>query len=234
MDEESLFRDIHRHLLHRAKEADAVDTEATLAERFNVSRYRVRRVLDKLAQLGVVARAQKRGVTVLPPDPKLMAENIEEQISASSVDVRELLEARERTEGDLLALSIRRLTPVLFGRLEEKVPQMQNCVEFHAAVLKLHAALHREIIESCGNRILTAYALALLGFIEKLFAEQAHFDHELVSRLVSGNARLVTALKAEDIAAARESLKEVLEAEAEAVLEAERRLAAEEAGAASS
>ena len=163
MDEESLFRDIHRHLLHRAKEADAVDTEATLAERFNVSRYRVRRVLDKLAQLGVVARAQ-----------------------------------------------------------------------FHAAVLKLHAALHREIIESCGNRILTAYALALLGFIEKLFAEQAHFDHELVSRLVSGNARLVTALKAEDIAAARESLKEVLEAEAEAVLEAERRLAAEEAGAASS
>ena len=72
MDEESLFRDIHRHLLRRAKEADAVDTEATLAERFNVSRYRVRRVLDKLAQLGVVARAQKRGVTVLPPDPKLM------------------------------------------------------------------------------------------------------------------------------------------------------------------
>lgn len=39
---------------------------------------------------------------------------------------------------------------------------------------------------------------------------------------------------AEDIAAARESLKEVLEAEAEAVLEAERRLAAEEASNASS
>ena len=49
MDEESLFRDIHNHLIHQAQEGGKMDTEMKLAERFNVSRYRVRRVLDILA-----------------------------------------------------------------------------------------------------------------------------------------------------------------------------------------
>lgn len=43
MDEESLFRDIHNHLIHQAQEGGKMDTEMKLAERFNVSRYRVRR-----------------------------------------------------------------------------------------------------------------------------------------------------------------------------------------------
>ena len=39
MDEESLFRDIHNHLIHQAQEGGKMDTEMKLAERFNVSRY---------------------------------------------------------------------------------------------------------------------------------------------------------------------------------------------------
>ena len=52
MDEESLFRDIHNHLIHQAQEGGKMDTEMKLAERFNVSRYRVRRVLDILTRMG--------------------------------------------------------------------------------------------------------------------------------------------------------------------------------------
>ena len=65
MDEESLFRDIHNHLIHQAQEGGKMDTEMKLAERFNVSRYRVRRVLDILTRMGIIHRAQKRGLTVL-------------------------------------------------------------------------------------------------------------------------------------------------------------------------
>ena len=67
MDEESLFRDIHSHLMLQAREGQKMDTEMKLAERFNVSRYRVRRVLDILSRMGVVHRAQKRGLTLVSP-----------------------------------------------------------------------------------------------------------------------------------------------------------------------
>ena len=39
VDEETLFRDIHKHILRQAKSGGRIDTEAEIAERFNVTRY---------------------------------------------------------------------------------------------------------------------------------------------------------------------------------------------------
>lgn len=35
VDEETLFRDIHKHILRQAKSGGRIDTEAEIAERFN-------------------------------------------------------------------------------------------------------------------------------------------------------------------------------------------------------
>ena len=64
MDEEALFRDIHHHILRQAKAGERIDTETELATRFNVTRYKVRKALSVLSQMGVVDRAPKRGMTV--------------------------------------------------------------------------------------------------------------------------------------------------------------------------
>ena len=40
VDEETLFRDIHKHILRQAKSGGRIDTEAEIAERFNVTRYK--------------------------------------------------------------------------------------------------------------------------------------------------------------------------------------------------
>lgn len=71
MDEEALFRDIHHHILRQAKAGERIDTETELAHRFNVTRYKVRKALSVLSQMGVVDRAPKRGMTVNALGPKI-------------------------------------------------------------------------------------------------------------------------------------------------------------------
>ena len=124
MDEESLFRDIHNHLIHQAQEGGKMDTEMKLAERFNVSRYRVRRVLDILTRMGIIHRAQKRGLTVLDPEPEKLSKNIGSQLTVSGFNAMEDLEARMLIEHAVLELAVKRLTPMTAGRLTEKVGQL--------------------------------------------------------------------------------------------------------------
>ena len=129
MDEESLFRDIHNHLIHQAQEGGKMDTEMKLAERFNVSRYRVRRVLDILTRMGIIHRAQKRGLTVLDPEPEKLSKNIGSQLTVSGFNAMEDLEARMLIEHAVLELAVKRLTPMTAGRLTEKVGQSKYVVK---------------------------------------------------------------------------------------------------------
>lgn len=209
MEEESLFRDIHAHLLRQAQREDAVDTEASLAETFGVSRYRVRRVLDKLEQMGVIERAQKRGVTVVPTNPNLFASNVGALLTVSNFDVHELLEARLRLEEDLVGLTIRRLTPILAGQLAEKAEQMVRCSYFHAAVMRFHVELHRLIAEASGNRVLYGMCVGMISLLEDVFDREPDIEHDVVSNLISADHDLVTALRKEDTEAALTALRTV-------------------------
>ena len=137
MDEESLFRDIHNHLIHQAQEGGKMDTEMKLAERFNVSRYRVRRVLDILTRMGIIHRAQKRGLTVLDPEPEKLSKNIGSQLTVSGFNAMEDLEARMLIEHAVLELAVKRLTPMTAGRLTEKVGQLVGKRAIEAGITKV-------------------------------------------------------------------------------------------------
>ena len=95
MDEEALFRDIHHHILRQAKAGERIDTETELATRFNVTRYKVRKALSVLSQMGVVDRAPKRGMTVNALGPKNLSAQIQVQMDIANFDIREFIEARQ-------------------------------------------------------------------------------------------------------------------------------------------
>lgn len=217
MEEESLFRDIHAHLLRQAQSGSSIDTEASLAEAFGVSRYRVRRVLDKLEQMGVVERAQKRGVTVVPPNPLLFASNVGALLTVSNFDVHEIIEARLRLEEDLVALAVRRLTPILSGQLAEKVDQMMRCADFHGAVLRFHVELHRLIAEGSGNRVLYGMATGIIQLLGDALDNAGAVEHDIVSGIITADRELVEALRREDSEASCAALRRVCRLE-EAVL----------------
>ena len=126
MDEESLFRDIHSHLMLQAREGQKMDTEMKLAERFNVSRYRVRRVLDILSRMGVVHRAQKRGLTLVSPEPEDLSKSIGSQIQSVGFNAMEFSEARDLMESAVLSLTVKRMTPMQLGRLSETFDQLER------------------------------------------------------------------------------------------------------------
>ena len=94
VDEETLFRDIHKHILRQAKSGGRIDTEAEIAERFNVTRYKVRKALSVLSQMGIVDRAPKRGMTVNALGPKNLSSQIQVQMDIANFDIREFIEAR--------------------------------------------------------------------------------------------------------------------------------------------
>ena len=121
MDEEALFRDIHHHILRQAKAGERIDTETELATRFNVTRYKVRKALSVLSQMGVVDRAPKRGMTVNALGPKNLSAQIQVQMDIANFDIREFIEARQLIEVNIIPLAIRRMTPALLGRLEDAI-----------------------------------------------------------------------------------------------------------------
>ena len=108
VDEETLFRDIHKHILRQAKSGGRIDTEAEIAERFNVTRYKVRKALSVLSQMGIVDRAPKRGMTVNALGPKNLSSQIQVQMDIANFDIREFIEARLLIEVNIIPLCVRR------------------------------------------------------------------------------------------------------------------------------
>lgn len=223
MDEESLFRDIHKRLVRQAKDGGKVDTEVQLADHFHVSRYKIRRVLDQLASLGVIDRTQKKGVTLNEPRPEALSANIGMYVTVSGFDIHETIEARETTELELLDLVLKRITPVHLGRLEQCVSRMEGCTDYHAAVLRMHMELHRLFIEGNGNRILFGYADSLLLVTSNFFDSDGHYDHDMVTDLVLYDRAFVQALREQNRVNARQALMKSLHTEGLLVAEANRR-----------
>lgn len=211
MDEESLFRDIHRHLLKQARTGEHIDTELRLADRFNVSRHYVRRALETLTQMGVVTRTQKRGISFTTPEPEQISKQLESKLKVSGFDPRELSEARQLFDTALLSLTTRRIAPASLGILSETLQQMEGCLEFRGAALKLHQRFWEIIFESAGNRVLQVFANSLL--INAMNTLENHMDDltpEWYSDMLSCDREVLQALRQNNLNAAQRVISDWL------------------------
>lgn len=207
MDEDALFRDIHRHLVDQARRGEKMDTETQLAEHFQVSRYRIRKILDQLSQMGVVNRAQKRGMVLSEVTPAVFAHNITEQIEVSAFDVREHYEARLAIEKEILPLAIMRVTPLMLSQMDESLARMKGCLVVDSAALKLHISFQRQIMEACGNRVLAVFALSLLEYWYRLLEQSAeHLDAAFFVDTLESDQQLLKLIKVGDEAGAQKLL----------------------------
>lgn len=167
VDEDTLFRAIHKHILRQAKAGGRIDTEAEIAERFNVTRYKVRKALAVLSQMGIVDRAPKRGMTVNAMGPKHLSSQIQVQMDIANFDIREFIEARLLIEVNIIPLCVRRMTPALLGRLDDAICRIElNAGNTHEAD-RWDREFHLILLESCGNRVLQVFSAALITYFEK-------------------------------------------------------------------
>ena len=191
MDEEALFRDIHHHILRQAKAGERIDTETELATRFNVTRYKVRKALSVLSQMGVVDRAPKRGMTVNALGPKNLSAQIQVQM-----DIAKFIEARQLIEVNIIPLAIRRMTPALLGRLEDAISRIEANASNSAEADRWDREFHLLLLEACGNRVLQVFSAALVTYFEKTTENLPQNDPQFFLDIAKNERLLLTAIKA--------------------------------------
>ena len=196
MDEEVLFRDIHHHILRQAKAGERIDTETELASRFNVTRYKVRKALSVLSQMGVVDRAPKRGMTVNALGPKNLSAQIQVQMDIANFDIREFIEARLLIEVDIIPLAIRRMTPALLGRLEDAIDRIEANAGDTTEADRWDREFHLLLLEACGNRVLQVFSAALVTYFEKTTENLPHNDPQFFIDIARKERALLAAIKA--------------------------------------
>ena len=190
MDEEALFRDIHHHILRQAKAGERIDTETELATRFNVTRYKVRKALSVLSQMGVVDRAPKRGMTVNALGPKNLSAQIQVQMDIANFDIRQLIEV------NIIPLAIRRMTPALLGRLEDAISRIEANAGNSAEADRWDREFHLLLLEACGNRVLQVFSAALVTYFEKTTENLPQNDPQFFLDIAKNERLLLTAIKA--------------------------------------
>ncbi|MBR4939810.1 MAG: FadR family transcriptional regulator, partial [Burkholderiaceae bacterium] len=122
----NLFEKIRDHLQSQARNGERIDTETELAKRFGVTRYRIRKELDVLTQMGILVRTPKRGTSVREVGASSLRDQIQMRFDVANFDVGEFIEARALIECSLMPLVSRRMTPALASRLEGTLQKMEE------------------------------------------------------------------------------------------------------------
>ena len=210
VDEDTLFRAIHKHILRQAKAGGRIDTEAEIAERFNVTRYKVRKALAVLSQMGIVDRAPKRGMTVNAMGPKHLSSQIQVQMDIANFDIREFIEARLLIEVNIIPLCVRRMTPASLGRLDDAICRIElNAGNTHEAD-RWDREFHLILLESCGNRVLQVFSAALITYFEKTTPRLPQNDPAFFMNIARQERELLRAIQHGDEEEARALLSKHL------------------------
>lgn len=210
VDEEALFRAIHQHILRQAKSGGRIDTETELATRFGVTRYKIRKALSVLSQMGVVDRAPKRGMTVNNLGPKSLSAQIQVQMDIANFDIREFIEARLLIEVDIIPLAIRRVTPALLGRLDEAINRIEANAANTQEADRWDREFHLLLLEACGNRVLQVFSAALVTYFEKTTSTLPQNNPEFFLNIARQERELLQAIKRGEEDLAKELLREHL------------------------
>ena len=187
---------ISSEILRQAKAGERIDTETELATRFNVTRYKVRKALSVLSQMGVVDRAPKRGMTVNALGPKNLSAQIQVQMDIANFDIREFIEARQLIEVNIIPLAIRRMTPALLGRLEDAISRIEANAGNSAEADRWDREFHLLLLEACGNRVLQVFSAALVTYFEKTTENLPQNDPQFFLDIAKNERLLLTAIKA--------------------------------------
>lgn len=189
---------------------DRLPPERELVEMMQVSRPSLREALRALAMMNVIEIRQGSGTYVSSLQPDLLVEHLEFIYRLDNSTFLQLLEARKCLEVSLIALAIDRITDQEIARLEECLERSIRSIDDKHAVLEADLELHGTIAEATRNPIINRLYVSLvrLGRASRLrtvgipgVARQTIEDHRVI----------VEAIKARDVQAAQQAMKEHLE-----------------------
>ena len=192
---DNLFEQIRDHLQEQAKNGERIDTETELAKRFGVTRYRIRKELDILTQMGILVRTPKRGTTVREVGANSLRNQIQMRFDVANFDVQEFIEARALVECSLMPLVSRRITPALASRLEGTLNKIEEHADEPLVADKFDREFHLLLLEGCGNRVLQVFSGVLVTYFEKTSHRIANMDRQFFLDIARQEREILRAIR---------------------------------------
>lgn len=205
-----IFEQIRSYLLSQFAAGQKMETEEVLAKRFNTSRYKVRKVLATLSQMGVLDRSPKKGSKLKKPDAETMSEQIRFQFKVAGFDAAEFIEARAIIECAILPVVVRRITPSLMTQLENALYKIEENAHDPLEADKYDRDFHILILKACGNRVLEVFSSVLLTYFERTTKMVSSFGPEHFLEVAREEGAILDAIKANDPDLAAELLEKHL------------------------
>jgi DNA-binding FadR family transcriptional regulator len=145
------------------KPGEWVGTEATLAERFNVSRVTIRDAVSGLAARGLldVRVGARGGLRIASSDPERLIDAFSIQLRLMGLSREELFEAMLAIEPVTAALAAQRATPAQLLELRDLVDRSSLSVDDPVTFTELAVAFHQTVAEASHNRVLRASLAAM-------------------------------------------------------------------------
>lgn len=187
-------------------------TEATLAERFNVSRVTIRDAVSALSARGLIdVRVGARGgLRVARGDPDRLIDAFSIQLRLMGLSRDELFEAMLAIEPVTAALAAQRATDTQVSELQRMVERSRELIDEPAKFTALAVSFHQAVADASHNRALRASLAAVRATqLQHLGADTTRPIAERVARI---HASIVEAISAREPELARERMRQHLAA----------------------
>lgn len=198
------YQEIKEEILtNRLRPGDPLRVEHFI-KRLNLSRTPLREAIQQLEKEGLVEIRPRMGSFV------------------SHIELREIVEmyqVRALLEGFAARLAAGRVSPDRLAELEEQLTRQPPGSESDSAALtKAGLALHRLIVESCGNLVLTRFVVSLQDHFRRFRAVSPQLP-ERVQDFHREHLQILGALKEGDGVRAEQLIRRHLERAAELLME---------------
>ena len=191
---------------------DRLPSEKELAEQFRVSRITVRDALRVLESQGLIEiRVGAGGGTfVAEPDADLVSEWLTNMLRLRKTSVRELVEARQIVESNIVTLAAERATAEDFAKMQNAIDRARagnsaNDPHFTSYSVEFHVAL----AQAAKNQVLlftvNSFRSIFYEVLEKLIP-----DDQMAQRAVADHQKILDAVAAHDAERAAQLMREHL------------------------
>lgn len=194
--EEEFYRNFEKYMLSQFRRpGEVIETEMQLAARFGVTRYKIRKAIEKLNQIGILKRVKKKGSVVRTLDEDEFVKQIRFQFEAAGYNEAEFIDARVWLESALILILSERLLPSTLSTLEQIIDNMEALSDRPSLADQYVKQFHLELFNASGNRIIKVYGSVLEAWFDATTQYVNQFPQSYFLNIAQDLRKFMDALK---------------------------------------
>ena len=207
--DEKFFSDFEQYMLAcLEKPGFKLESEQQLAERFGVTRYKIRKAIARLNTAGILSRKKHGGSTVAAVDEGTLTGGIDFQFRLAGYTDPEYAECAAWLLTGIVPALCERMTPKAMGELLRIAEDIENSAGEYARTQEAVLRFFDEVVRVTGNRIVTVFTMVLE---RRALREDFVTTSEKWCRVLADTLRdFLKAVKKEKVKKAQTHLKEAV------------------------